>query len=192
MGNVLMNYDPEVSLNRFCTSEEEKTIIRRELFEGPEWEMGDLGQIADRERYVYVKKRIQERYWPSLKQCCDNWDICMTPLQGAKEFCDSLKKSGYRIYVLSNASDKFYEYFPGFAPLAYFDGIVVSADIHMVKPDIRIYRYILERFGLQADECLFIDDRQENVDGAAHAGMHSAVFQNDFEEIRKRYQLRNC
>ena len=36
MGNVLLDYDPEIPLNEFCRSEEEKDAIRRELFEGPE------------------------------------------------------------------------------------------------------------------------------------------------------------
>ena len=41
MGNVLLDFNPEFVMNTFCSSEEEKEIIDRELFNGPEWSLGD-------------------------------------------------------------------------------------------------------------------------------------------------------
>lgn len=57
MGNVLLDYNPEVPLNMFCDCEEAKDIIRNELFHGPEWVMGDRGDIPDKGRYELVKRR---------------------------------------------------------------------------------------------------------------------------------------
>ena len=71
--------------------------------------------------------------------------------------------------MLSNASDLFYEYFPNLLPLDFFDGIFVSSDYKMLKPDEKIYRTFLAKYGLNAGECLFIDDRKENVSGAERA-----------------------
>ena len=184
MGNVLLDYDPEVSLNKFCPDEEAKNIIRRELFEGPEWAMGDRGEISDGDRYGLLKPRVPEKYHAALKNCAEKWDICMMPVDGALDFCGYVKSKGYGIYVLSNASDKFYEYFPNFAPVDYFDGIVVSADEGVTKPDVRIYEIFLERYGLTPEECLFIDDREDNAEGARAAGMQAFVFENDFEAVR--------
>lgn len=189
MGNVLLDYNPDVSLNRFCPDEEAKKIIRKELFEGPEWAMGDRGEIADGDRYERVKPRVPEKYRKALQDCALYWDICMTPVAGAKSFCEYVRSKGRRIYVLSNASDKFYEYFPNFAPLEYFDGILVSADEGVTKPDRRIYEIFLARFGLKPEECLFIDDREDNVEGAKAAGMQACVFRNDFEAIKAAYAL---
>ena len=45
MGNVLLDYNPEFVLTTFCSSPEEKDIIDRELFNGPEWKMGDKGDL---------------------------------------------------------------------------------------------------------------------------------------------------
>lgn len=184
MGNVLLDYNPDVCLNLFVNGEEERRLIKHELFEGPEWIQGDLGYIADEERFAGVSLRVPERLHKELKQCVEKWDVCMLPLLGAKEFCEYARKKGYRLYVLSNASNAFYRYFPRFAPLDYFDGIVVSCDIHIIKPDIRIYQYLLEKYNLCPEECLFIDDRADNVEGAKKAGMHGAVFQGDFEEMK--------
>lgn len=184
MGNVLLDYNPEFVMNTFCSSDEEKEIIRRELFDGPEWALGDKGDIKDKERFDLVKGRVPEKYHDALKKCADNWDICMKPLDGAGEFCDYVKEHGYGIYVLSNASDLFYQYFPRFLPLDFFDGVFVSSDVHMLKPDIRIYEAFLEKYGLKAEECLFVDDREDNISGAGQAGLVTFRFEGDYEVVK--------
>ena len=183
MGNVLLDYNPRFVLNMFCSSGEEKEIIDRELFNGPEWKMGDRGDIKDKDRFDLVKGRVPEQYHAALKNCADNWGICMTPLDGAKEFCERIKDSGYGIYILSNASDLFYEYFPKFLPLDFFDGVFVSANYHMIKPDVAIYKKFLEEYGLSADECLFIDDRADNIAGAKAAGFATFQFMGNYDEV---------
>ena len=180
MGNVLLTYDPEVCLNHIVEKEEDRALIRQELFEGPEWVQGDLGELSDEERFNGVSKRVPERLHEELRRCTVEWDMCMHPVKQAREFCDYLKKSGFGIYVLSNASSSFYRYFPRFAPFDYFDGIVVSCDVHIIKPDIRIYQHLLKKYNLRADECFFIDDLEANIEGAKNAGIDGAVFEGDF------------
>lgn len=183
MGNVLLDYNPGLVLDTFCSSEEEKEMIRKELFEGPEWSLGDKGVIKDRDRYDLVKVRVPGKFHAALKDCAFKWDICMKPVPGAREFCEKVKALGYGVYVLSNASDLFYEYFPRFLPLDFFDGVFVSADHLMLKPDKEIYDAFLSGFGLNAGECLFIDDREENVSGAISAGINAVQFKGDFNVI---------
>ncbi len=185
MGNVLMEYNPDRALDAFLETPEDKALIRRELFEGPEWIQGDLGYIADTDRFEGVSKRVPPRLHKALRKCVDGWPVYMAVKPEAQRFCAYVKEKGYRIYVLSNASDAFYQYFPQFAPLNYFDGIVVSSDIRLIKPDIEIYRYFLRKYELKAEECFFIDDREENVEGARAAGMQGHVFCEDFETIRE-------
>ena len=186
MGNVLLDFDPEFVMDQFCSSDEEKAVIRKELFNGPEWQLGDRGDIKDKDRFDLVKGRVPEKYHEALRRCCNEWDICMDPLEGAREFCENVKKAGLRIYVLSNASDLFYAYFPKFLPLDFFDGVFVSSDYLMLKPDLEIYETFLTKYGLKAEECLFVDDRQENADGAAKAGMNTFCFKGDYGKVIDR------
>ncbi len=185
MGNVLLDFNPGFVLDQFCSSAEEKEIIMQELFNGPEWKMGDRGDIKDKDRFNLVKERVPEKYHEALRNCADRWDVCMTPLDGAREFCESVKNSGYGIYILSNASDLFYVYFPKFLPLDFFNGVFVSSDYLMLKPDVKIYRTFLDKYGLKGEECLFVDDREDNVEGAKEAGMNTFRFMGDYDAVLK-------
>ena len=189
MGNVLLKFDPQIPLELFVESDEGKQLIRKEMFEGPEWIETDLGNISDMEMYESVKKRIPEAFHSQLLKCVEDWEVCMKPMEGAKDFCDKAKEKGYKLYVLSNASKKFYKYFPRLVELDYFDGSVVSCDVHMIKPQPEIYQYLLEKYGLNPKECLFIDDREENVAGAKAVGMQGYLFRNDYPAIAEKYFL---
>jgi putative hydrolase of the HAD superfamily len=157
--------------------------------------LGDKGDIKDKDRFGLVKVRVPEKYHEALKKCADNWDICMNPLEGAREFCEYVKDHGYGIYVLSNASDLFYTYFPKFLPLDFFNGVFVSSDYLMLKPDVEIYKTFLKKYGLDAGECLFIDDRADNIAGAAKAGLNTFQFKRSNDKIlslffRQDYRIR--
>ena len=88
-----------------------------------------------------------------------------------------LKKRGYRLYGLTNWSA---ELFPiaqkRFGFLKEFDGIVVSGQEKLVKPDPQIYARLLERYNLRAPNCLFIDDNQANISKAADLGFETVLF----------------
>ncbi len=185
MGNVLMRYDPEVPLREYVSSEEARNLIRKELFQGPEWVERDRGTISREEMYESVAKRIPEQYHEELKKCVYGWDICMEPLEESVKLCEDARKWGYQTYVLSNAAaDEFYRYFPKFSPLEAFEGVMISSDVHLIKPDVRIYECLLEKYQLNPEECLFLDDREDNVEGARKAGMQSMVFTEDYESLR--------
>ena len=189
MGNVLVYFNPDISINKYCKTEEEKEIIKKALFGGKEWLMGDAGEISNKDLFEKVKHKVPENYYESLKNCAENWNICTTPLKGAKEFCNYVKNKGYGIYVLSNASDKFYDYFPNFLPLDFFNGIVLSSDIHILKPNEDIFKYILNKYNLKEEECLFIDDKDYNIEAAKKLNFKAEVFQENFDEIIKKYDL---
>ena len=189
MGNVLLDYNPDIILNQVCDTEEEKQIIKKELFAGPEWAMGDRGDITNAERYNLVKKRVPENLHDKLKKCVENWDVCMVSVEGAGEFMAYAKQKGYGLYVLSNAAIEFYQYFPRQIDMDFFDGIVVSGEVHMLKPNTDIYHYLLKRHHLNPKECVFIDDREDNVQGAEKTGIKGFVFKGDFEKLKKTLEL---
>lgn len=189
MGNVLMDFSPSVQLDASCRSEEAKEYVGRELFGGEEWVQRDLGKISVEQLYEGVAKRVPEEYHADLKRCIDIWQNFMTPLDGAKDFLQRVKEKGYKIFILSNASEDFYNYFPKYYDLELFDGVVVSADIHVIKPDKEIYLYLLRKYGLKPEECLFTDDREDNVQGAESVGIKGFLFRNNYNELGKMLDI---
>ena len=189
MGNVLLDFDPQVQLNAACRSEEAKPILFEELFGGEEWIQRDLGNITVDGLYSGVAARIPQKYHEDLRRLIDIWQNYMMPLNGAKEFLLKVKAKGYKVFILSNASEDFYSYFTKHFDLDFFDGYVVSADVHIIKPDERIYRHLLEKYDLKAEECLFIDDRVDNVQGAEKVGIKGFVFRNNYDEVGKTLGL---
>lgn len=89
-----------------------------------------------------------------------------------------LKALGVPLYAITNfAADTFAEAQERFPTLKDFIDIVISADEKLVKPDPAIYRVLLDRNNLKAEDCLFIDDSLPNVEGARSVGMMAHHFQ---------------
>jgi putative hydrolase of the HAD superfamily len=70
-----------------------------------------------------------------------------------------------------------------------FDEIVISSEVHMIKPHPEIYRYTLQKLGCAADETIFIDDRKINIDGAQAIGMHAFQYTNRSDMNRKIQEI---
>ena len=100
-----------------------------------------------------------------------------------------VKKLGYRVLYLSNYSKHVMEARPealDFLPV--MDGGIFSCEVKLIKPDRAIYRLIEDRYCLDPERCLFIDDRQDNCEGAASIGMNYYCFKDydtDRPEIMK-------
>lgn len=98
------------------------------------------------------------------------------PIAATEALVRDLKAAGYRLYVLSNMSREYIAYLRTIDVYACFDGDVISCEEGVVKPEPRIYEILLERFGLDAAETLFIDDRRSNVEAAERCGIRGFRF----------------
>ncbi len=109
----------------------------------------------------------------------------MEPIPGMAQFVRECKAKGLGVYLLSNASARQPRYWPRIPGSECFDGAVISALERCLKPEVKIYRILLERYRLKADESLFVDDVAANVEGAARAGLRGFQFSGDVEALRR-------
>ncbi len=122
------------------------------------------------------------------------WEEMMAgEIDGTAEVLCRLKRAGYGIYGLTNWSA---ETFPiirdKYSVFKEFDGMVVSGEEHLLKPDPAIYRCLLERYSLEAAESIFVDDNADNVSGAKSVGMQAVRFstaQQLERDLREIYKL---
>ena len=100
-------------------------------------------------------------------------------IEGTVDILADLKRAGVPRYALTNWSA---ETFPPqqkrFAFLSWFDGIVVSGEEGVIKPDPQIFRILLERYRIEPQEAVFIDDNPANAEAAATLGLHGIHFRS--------------
>lgn len=96
---------------------------------------------------------------------------CQETIRPTEQLIEQLKAAGYQLYVLSNMSREFIDFLRRQAVYRHFDGEVVSCEEGHCKPEAAIYRLLLDRYGLEPRETLFIDDRKENVEAAEREGI---------------------
>ena len=116
----------------------------------------------------------------------DRWiDMMGDGIPGMESLVRDYKARGYGAWGITNWS---WETFPlirdRYPVFGLLDGFVVSGKEKTVKPGPRIYRILLERYGLRAEECIFIDDNPKNTAGAEAVGIRGLVFQ-DAAQLRR-------
>ncbi|GAA0537160.1 2-haloacid dehalogenase [Rhizomicrobium palustre] len=98
-------------------------------------------------------------------------------IPGTYELMTELKAAGYRLFALSNwHCETFAKVRYSLPAFQMFEHIVLSGEHGLIKPDVRLYNVALNCYGMPAGELVFVDDRQENVEGAEKAGMRGLCF----------------
>lgn len=184
MGNVIIRFDPELFMVRLGLAEEDKKLLKRELFVSLEWSRMDRGSLTDEEAAEIVCRRVPERLHDAVRRLVGMWDRPILPVEGMYELVEELRGMGYGIYLLSNASFRQHDYWPRVPASKFFDGTLISADVKLVKPQPEIYRLLCDKFSLVPEECVFIDDSTSNAEGAYFCGINALVFHGDAHEMR--------
>ena len=117
----------------------------------------------------------------------DRWiDMMGDEIPDMRQLMLDLKAKGVRLLGLSNWS---METFPlvrhRYGVFDLLDGMLVSGEEHLLKPSAAIYRRMIEKFSLNPEECIFIDDNPDNVAGSNAAGLPAMLF-TSAAETRKR------
>ena len=175
VGDVLLEYRWFEMLTRdYGISEAEARRIGGEMFDNEIWVQGmDGGRLSlDEAVHEYEKK------YP------DDVDVIGWFLKNGEQMAikrpevwdkiAALKDKGYSIYILSNYSEELFRmHTKGALFLDLLDGGIVSYQVHALKPEPEIYQILLGKYGLQAEECLFFDDRADNVESARALGIQA-------------------
>lgn len=185
MGGVLIDYNPEKTLYGMF-DKETADILLREIFRNSVWNDKDRGIIFPDDIMEQKKDVIPAAHLEKVTELVNDFYPYMPPFEKMYDLVKRLKENGYGIYLLSNASSDFHERRKGIPALELFDGVVISADYKLLKPEKEIYLTLFEKFSLMPEECYFIDDVQKNIDGARAAGMDGHCYYHGDIEILKQ------
>ena len=143
-----------------------------------EFEKGKLTQDEAMDAFIGTDPEIADE----LHRAYDSCKGIMGRYDYTEKWIDSLKEAGLKIYCITNFTPAGYEQcYDCISFVERFDGCVFSFKEGIVKPDPEIYKTLLRRYDLKAEECVFIDDTEENVRSAEKLGFSGIVF-NGYEE----------
>ena len=191
IGQVLVDFQWQAHMRNLGFSEQTIATLDEKWVGGPMWEQLDLGVISESEALEMAKQTVPECA-EEIQIFWDNPDGIIRCREQAVPWLKMLKERGYGVYLLSNYPRSLFEaHSKDLEFLPYTDGMVVSCYVKMMKPDAGIYEELLRKYSLSASECVFIDDRVQNIDAAVALGMKGIVLQsaeqamNDLEQLLK-------
>ena len=173
IGDVLLEYRWHDMLTDYGLTDEDAEKVGTLMFSDNLWHELDLAVMTYDEIVRQYTDNYPE-YADTIQWFLSHGEFMHVKREDVWEKVHKLKEKGYKIYILSNYSECLFTKHTSDAPfIELADGVVVSYQIHLTKPDERIYRYLLDKYNLKAEECLFFDDRQENTEGAIKLGINA-------------------
>lgn len=178
LGEVLIRWDPRTLYRKLIADTETMEYFLAEVCT-PDW---NARQDAGRSLAEGTAERIaafpQHEVW--IRAFYDRWPEMLGGVNpGSAALLQDVKAQGYRVLALSNWSGETFPLARQLYPiLAEFEGIVVSGQEGMIKPDPAIYRLLCERHRVVPARAVFLDDSPRNVEGAQGIGMQGIHFRS--------------
>jgi len=192
-GNVLTVFDPDLLTAPYVADTKTRKLVSEVAFDRLYWDALDLNTITDEEIKADICRRLPEELRAVGCTAYDRWVHNLTPVPGMESLVADLKKTGAKLYILSNISIGFantYKQVPWIRDLFdLFDGIVLSGSIGIAKPGKEIFAYMLKTFEIKAEESLFIDDNAKNIETAKSLGISGYLFDGDSEKLRDKLDV---
>ena len=189
-GNVLVKWEPELIYKEYFGDEARAWWFLRHVADMDFRQRIDAGESMD--ACIREKQGQYPDYADAIELYRTKWREMLTgEMPGMREVIEELRAVGCGVYGLTNWSmETFPEARERFRILQMIDRSVVSGAEGLVKPDPRLFQVLMDRYGLKADECTFVDDNPDNVAAACRLGMAGIVFLGA-EGLRGKLELKN-
>ncbi|MBP5538733.1 MAG: HAD family phosphatase [Bacteroidales bacterium] len=176
-GSVLVEWDPHYLYDPYFGSREKADWFLKEICPYS-WNILTDAELTFPEA-IAQRVALFPEWRKEIEMYYEQWIkmINPVPIAGMTEYVRELKARGYKTFGLSNWNkDTFAQVRHRFEVFDILDGMVISGQEGVKKPDPAIFKILLDRFGLKAEECVFIDDSDRNVDAARSLGFTAIRF----------------
>ena len=175
VGDVLLDYRWQQMLMDYGLDEAEAYRVGRELFDDPDglWHEYDLA-VKSQEEIIQEFEQKHPKDAEVIRWFISHGEYMHVARPAIWKLVHQLKEAGYHLYILSNYPELLFKKHTQYADfMDDMEGMVVSYMLHVGKPERIVYQTLCDRYGLNKEECLFFDDRAENVQGAIDFGMRA-------------------
>lgn len=178
VGKVLVEWEPLAAMKKLGLDDATARAVAAVTTDSKDWNESDRGVASDEEMLAKFILNAPE-YEREIRLFWENVGLAIYQYDYVKDWIHSLKKQGYGVYILSNYSSWTYAHTTEqLSFLEDVDGAVFSFQVKQIKPEPEIYRSLLTKYELNPEECVFLDDRQENIDAAKAQKIEGIVFTN--------------
>lgn len=178
VGQVLLEFDWRKFIKGMNIGEEkEKKLSNVTLGNIPHWNHHDRGMYDD--EFIKKSLEIEPDIETELTYYMANIGTCAKEFDYAVPLIRELKANGYGVYILSNYGRTPFQYAKN--NMKFFDevdGMIISHEVGLIKPEPEMYELLYRKYNLVAGECVFLDDREDNIEAAIEAGMSGVVFRD--------------
>ncbi len=177
-GNVLLDWDPHFLYDKYFKDRSECDYFLTHIMTRQWNDDGDIGTPMNEVAAKWAARYPE--YAGAFYYYIEEFPRTVrSEVPGMYELICGLKARGLHVWGLSNWSwETFSKVLPQYRIFSLLEGMVVSGQEHTLKPGPEIYRILLDRYSLKAEECVFTDDSQRNVDGAEAVGIKGILFRN--------------
>jgi 2-haloacid dehalogenase len=152
---------------------------------GPQWNMKHDAGFSFSE-ITHELQKLYPGYWNEIEMYQNNWEVMIKGEISENTILLNPLKSKYRLFGLTNwSAEAFPVIYPKYEFFKVFEGIVVSGEEKVIKPGKEIYQLLLNRYGLLANESLFIDDSLKNIETANELGF-STIHINGTQSLKEQ------
>lgn len=194
VGNVLVDFCWRELMDNLGLSKDLQGRFETTVFGSHWWGELDRG-VMDEDEVLNLLREDNREYSKEFDLIWFNRDKLVKPYDYSLPMMDALKAKGLKLYLLSNYPKRLFQLHTDsgcFPFIDRVDGKVVSGFIKLVKPDKEIYEYLLNKYALKAEECVFLDDRKENIEAARRLGIKGIVFEGYEQAQGELEQLLSC
>lgn len=183
LGNVIVDFIPLSIYEKATGSTSDGQLLYDLFMSSGIWHELDRG-IPLEQVITLTSQKAPQHLHEAIAYVVHNWHDDLVLNTEMASYIKQLQVD-FNVYLLSNVSKQFHDFRDRFSILDSFDGLYISADTKLLKPNIEIYQDFLTTFSLQPQQCFFIDDKEENILGARQIGIKGHVFDQDIEALKK-------
>lgn len=177
-GGVLLRWQPQEIIDAFYAEEDLRGSLSLNVFRHPDWLEMDRGSLADAaaaHRFAARMNRPVQEMQALLQLVKES----LVPLPETVELVRELAGRGIPLYGLSNMPASTFSYLRGrYGHWKLFQGIVISGEVKLIKPDPAIFEYICLQHQLKPSETIFVDDHSPNIEAAENLGFRTILFRD--------------
>ncbi len=183
-GGVLVDWDPRYLYRKLFDGHDAAVERFLDEINFYEWNFQQDKGRSFAEGTAELSARFPH-YAELIAAYCDRWEESIAgPIPETVEILHHLKEKQYPLFGLSNwSAETFYRIRPNLDFMNWFDGIVISGEVRLAKPDPAIYEVLLEQANDSPRNCLFVDDSEANVTAARELGFDTIHFESP-EQLR--------